>query len=362
MCHVEYATPALTEGIFLRTRSRYLKHPLGARLKTPILIPSFSSKGFDLPQFREGKQGYSEVSRYLHIFGPSLTEIFLISGYDIHHDLLERARSLTSPQHFGNSVWATPHILFLDSGLYEFRLRSDSEEAVQEMRLPQDWCEKDYVALVDRLPHWAPIAVVNWDRYGPYGDQVVAAQTFFAAHKNFLSVFLLKPEHQGSFHDLVQLGAQATRLSAFDVIGVAEKELGDSVLERMGAVAQLHDLLIRAGVDAPIHIFGALDPLYTPLYFAAGAEIFDGLSWLRYFWQNGVAVHRASLSVLMRIPEKEHGRAIEIAQSENLDRMAQLRRRLINFHKEGGDWSVFSGQKEVLEDAFRDMESTLEGN
>ena len=328
-------------------------------MKTPLLIPSFSSKGFDLTRREDGSTGFSEVSQYLQVFAPSLTETFLVSGYDIHHGLLERSKSLTSPQHFPGSIWDSPKVLFIDSGLYEYRIGADSEEPVQEMRLPQDWTEEDFCAFAARLPRKAPIALVNWDHYGPYEAQIAAAQAFFADHADFLRVCLLKPEREGGFHDIAHLGAEATRLAAFDVVGVTEKELGDSVLDRMTTVAKLHDLLVREEVEAPIHVFGALDPLYTPLYYAAGAEIFDGLSWLRYFWQDGVAVHRASLSVLLGVPDHSHQLAIEIGQSQNLDKIRSLQRRLVNFYKEGEDWSVFNERRAVLEDAYRDMESTL---
>ena len=35
-----------------------------------------------------------------------------------------------------------------------------------------------------------------------------------------------------------------------------------------------------AGVGIPIHVFGSLDPLISPIYWLAGAEIFDGLTWI----------------------------------------------------------------------------------
>ena len=340
----------------MRTRSREIRHPGGAHLRTPLLVPSFSSKGFDLAEGGEGEE-ISEASQYLQVFCSQLTEAFLVSAYDLHHGLLERSRSL-SPQNYSRSIWANPQMLFIDSGLYEYRLGADNEEAVQEMRLPQEWSEELFRAQVARLPRQAPIALVNYDRYAPYREQIDAAQAFFAEHREFLSVFLLKPEHEGGEHDIARLGADASRLATFGVIGVTEKELGDSVLARMGNVARLHDLLVREAVEAPIHIFGGLDPIFTPLYYAAGAEIFDGLSWLRYLWHEGVAVHRDALSVLLRIPDKDRGRAIAIAQSESLNAMSALRRRLVNFHQGTGDWSVFERQA-VLEDAFRDMESTV---
>jgi hypothetical protein len=342
----------------LRARSRQIRHPQGQQLRTPLLIPSFSSKGFDLAPRPNGKTPISEVSQYLQVFAASLTETFLVSAYDLHHELLERAKSL-SPQNYSRSIWAHPKVLFIDSGLYEFRVGADSEEPVQEMRLPQDWSETEFSALVAGLPKKAPIALVNWDRYEGYRDQIDAAQAFFSEHKQFLSVFLLKPEREGGSHEIARLGGDASRLAAFDVIGVTEKELGDSVLERMTNVAKLHDLLVREQIEAPIHIFGALDPIYTPLYYAAGAEVFDGLSWLRYLWRDGVAMHRAALPVLLKMPDKDHQTAIEIAQSGNLDKVRALQRRLVNFYKAGGDWAFFNEHQEVLEDAFRDMESTL---
>jgi hypothetical protein len=126
----------------------------------------------------------------------------------------------------------------------------------------------------------------------------------------------------------------------------------------MAGVARLRDQLDATDVDRPIHVFGGLDPLHTPLYFAAGAEIFDGLSWLRYLWFEGVAVHRSSLSVLAGQQAKGHQEAVEIAMAQSLDMIEKLERRLKNFVNENGDWGVFGEQrKNVLEDAFLDMQA-----
>lgn len=344
----------------LRARSRILRHPHGAQLRTPLLIPSFSSKGFDVAQrSARGKTLISECSQYLQVFANRLDKAFLVSAYDLHHKLLDPEKELTVRK-FSNSVWATPKMLFIDSGLYERREGADSHEPLQEMRIPNEWEEGDFLRFAKKLPVKAPIALVNWDRYESYRKQIDAAQAFFIDHKSFLSVFLLKPEKDGEFHNFSRLAADADRIAAFDVIGVTEKEMGDSVVDRMANVARLRDLLDAEQVDKPIHLFGALDPLHTPLYFAAGAEIFDGLSWLRYLWFEGVAVHRSSLSVLSGQQGKGHQEAVEIAMAQSLDMIEKLERRLKNFINEDGDWSVFGEQREnVLEDAFLDMEATF---
>lgn len=338
-----------------------LNHPQGFQLRTPLLVPSFSSKGFDVA--RRGprsKKLISECSQYLQVFADRLQKGFLVSAYDLHHQLLAPARELTTRNKFADSLWSSPRVLFIDSGLYEQRIGSDSHEPLQEMRLPAGWIEDDFVQLARKLPKEAPIALVSWDRLEPYRSQIDAAQSFFSGHREFLSVFLLKPEEEGRFHQISELAPHAGRLAAFDVIGVTEKELGDSVVERMAAVARLRDLLDSEQIERPIHVFGALDPLHTPLYFAAGADIFDGLSWLRYLWFEGVAVHRASLAVLGGHQAKGSQGAVEIAMAQSLDMIEKLERRLKNFVQEDGKWSVFGELREnVLEDAYLDMEATI---
>ena len=74
-------------------------------------------------------------------------------------------------------------------------------------------------------------------------------------------------------------------LRTFDIVGVTEREIGESIHDRLVNIARLRKSLNAAEVTIPIHVFGGLDPLLTPLYFAAGAEIFDGLGWLRYAYQ-----------------------------------------------------------------------------
>jgi len=57
---------------------------------------------------------------------------------------------------------------------------------------------------------------------------------------------------------------------------------------RPGACGQALD---KADSNIPIHVFGSLDPISTPLYFLSGADYFDGLTWLRYAYLDGYAVY-----------------------------------------------------------------------
>ena len=87
-------------------------------------------------------------------------------------------------------------------------------------------------------------------------------------------------------------------LRGFNIIGVTEKDLGANLLDRLMRVAILRKGLDDVGVNAPIHLWGGLDPILTPLFFFAGAEIFDGISWLRYAYNKGIAINRECYAVV----------------------------------------------------------------
>jgi hypothetical protein len=65
----------------------------------------------------------------------------------------------------------------------------------------------------------------------------------------------------------------------------------------MQNIAALRLAMDDAGINKPIHIYGSLDPITSILYFLAGAEIFDGLTWLRYGYAEGLACYRNIYSV-----------------------------------------------------------------
>ena len=91
---------------------------------------------------------------------------------------------------------------------------------------------------------------------------------------------------------------KVTDLRGFAVVGLTEKELGDSVFDAMVKIARLRTQRDAAEIGIPIHIFGSLDALTSVLYFLAGAEIFDGLTWLRFGYQDGRTLYSQNYGVL----------------------------------------------------------------
>ncbi|HEX6679130.1 MAG TPA: hypothetical protein VF063_00660 [Gaiellaceae bacterium] len=324
----------------MRSRSREITFRDGTTIETPLLVPSLSSKGF--APVEVGDQGEAPApAGTLNLFGAdAFYESLLLSAYDIHYQQVLEPESLKKG--YAKSPYAIPQFLIIDSGWYEATPGSDLGEPYEETRESREWTPEQYRATVESLDPDLKAALVSFDVHGPYEEQISAAQEFFADHPQFVRTLMLKPPGAGSYHQnqIKKLAPDAKRLRVFDIIGVTEKELGNTIVNRLKTVFELATMLDEAGVDAPIHVFGGLDPLYTPLYFAAGAEIFDGLTWLRYGYYEGMGLYRQSLPILKRQFDKRLPFAILDAQADNLDAMRELSRELKVFADQNEDWNV----------------------
>jgi hypothetical protein len=322
---------------------RTVRLPSGEAIETPLLVPSFSSRGFaQVP----GAPPRSEASELLEFFGPELHESFLVSAYDLHHKLLTDG-DLVERGEWGQSLLARPKVLFIDSGGYEIAPGADAGELLQDAREGRrPWDETTYAALLDRIPEQAGnCALVSFDRPGEtYESQIAAAQALLAARRGAIPVMLLKPPN-GRHHEFRDLESSARRLGFCSIVGVTEHELGTTLVERIAALADLRDLLTRHRLSLPIHVFGALDPLFVPLYFAAGGDIFDGLTWLRYAYWHGLAIHHAQGPLLEGVLEQHDDVRRRTVAAKNLSDLAQLRLRLMRFVAEDGDWKIFNDVK-----------------
>lgn len=260
-----------------------LQHPLGCRIRTPLLIPSFSSKGFARPN------GRSEIYDIFEAATEILWQSMLVSAYDLHHGHLPAIdESITE-------------ITIVDSGGYETSDYEDLSSPIVYGNSGGEWSDQLHIKTLDAWPDHIPAVFVSYDRaYLPIGEQIERAIELTEKYPRQLHAFLAKPE-QG--HNEINVGAiitHAKNLARFAILGVTEKEIGPSIISRMKTIAQLRLAMDHAGLrQVPIHVFGGLDPMSVCLYFIAGAEIFDGLTWLRYAYvfdsamyrQNGAIVH-----------------------------------------------------------------------
>jgi hypothetical protein len=133
----------------------------------------------------------------------------------------------------------------------------------------------------------------------PIKAQIDRARAMATGRNDVLLEMLLKPET--TTQNLLQMPEiikSVHQLADFDVIGVTEKEIGNSIIDRMKNIGLMRLALDKAGLEMPIHVFGSLDTITTPLYFLAGADIFDGLTWLRFAFHEGRTVYKQNYGAL----------------------------------------------------------------
>jgi hypothetical protein len=325
----------------------------------PLLVPSVSSKGF--PRMNNGE---TESGAALKLVSPDITDALLVSAYDLHYKRLPDANRLLGTEH-RETIYRMPRLLVVDSGGYELNaIDFESGETQRGPYQPAEFSRGEFAAVVDRLPNDRELLVVSYDRperpRDSYRKQRETAQEFFAARSHLHSDFLLKPQGYDRVLDIAELTPDAANLRFFDVIGVTEKELGDALLDRLIVLARLRELLDLSGcAEAPIHVFGSLDPLVTPLYFMAGAEIFDGLGWLRYAYVDGLSIHPDQLAPLDgRLRDREPRRDF-FRHLSNLREIQALKHRLERWAHEPERYEHLGPRHETLREIYETMRAEL---
>ncbi|MFE2359107.1 hypothetical protein [Streptomyces parvulus] len=245
----------------------------------------------------------SEVAAWLPAIQDQLTDSLLVSAYDLHHNLLPEVRDFLTGNHW-RTIYATPEVLIVDSGGYELGTSWDGSEVRRGERIPDAFSRSDYDAIVGRLPTDQNIVLVTWDHAAmesdrlSYREQIDAAVRLKNENSRILIDCLIKPQEGEAYVNVDALAPELNGLRGVDLIGFTEKELGDSLFDRALTLARLREALDSLDIGTPIHVFGVLDPLFVRLYFDCGAEVFDGLTWLRYGMVNGCSVYREAGSLL----------------------------------------------------------------
>ena len=156
-------------------RRMTLNHPLGGTIDLPLLIPAFSSKGFQFsPRGGMPKKGrpkpsskikvkiinskgspkaglrdwvYSQTTRALEGMAPYIKEAILISAYDIYHEFYENP----------TNYFTEKSLVFIDSGGYELTPEFDSSEPALLPNTKESFQLTDYnetlKGLIKQSPH-----------------------------------------------------------------------------------------------------------------------------------------------------------------------------------------------------------------
>ncbi|MEQ8229691.1 MAG: hypothetical protein RIA64_16520 [Rhodospirillales bacterium] len=276
-----------------------------------------------------------------------ITDVTLVSAYDIHY------RHIAPPFTF-------PELIFLDSGGFEASKDRELSDLGYLPHEPDEWSMEMHNAVLDGWRSDIPTVVISYDHPDerrPVADQIARAMENIGHRKGVSREILLKPETgDQKYLKISSVVANIHDLAQFDIIGVTEKEIGSSVQARMKFIACLREALTKAGLDTPIHIFGSLDTISTPLYYAAGADLFDGLTWLRFGYFEGHTVYKNTFGTLKLGADTAQHIVESRAWSENyyyLKKLERAMRRFLNEH----DFDQFPYHRDLIRECF---DSTVE--
>jgi len=316
-------------------RSSILDHPSGIKIKTPLLVPSFSSKGFKFDSNRN-----SEILEIYDVTKEFLTESLLISAYDGYHGYVPLSKIPTE-------------YVFIDSGGYETSDEHDLSEVMRTNGNIEPWNEELHRNFLDKWPSYIPSIFISFDHgriRKSISEQIRSARELFSNYPFQINNFLVKPEDR-NYLKLSNVIEHIRELSSFDIIGFTEKDLGSSIIDRMHNIALIRNALDEINIKAPLHIFGSLDPISTCLYFLAGAEIFDGLTWLKYSYHNGSAIYKNNAAVLTDGLTWEEKTLDSIIRKRNIYYLENLQIEMTNFLHES-DFNIFTENSEILKQTY----------
>ena len=294
---------------------------------SPLLIPSFSSRGFP------------ELSNIYEILSKHISDVSLVSAFDIYNGYLNSEKIYSSDT------------VFIDSGGYEIKPVYDPIEAYHDSRTSDNWNIGLYKDTLKTLNDFSDLIIVSYDDLNkiPLEKQIANATNFLGEYPKFSLDFLWKPEPEKDFYGnpnaLIKYKEQ---LKKFRCIGVTDKELGNSLIDRCLKIIEIRSTLIECECNnLPIHVFGCLDPLISLLFFLCGADVFDGLSWLRYVYQNNSLLYRQQFSIYNHNFNLSDQEICIASWIDNLDALCNLRNRMKNYSETFNVSSLYLNEQEI---------------
>lgn len=317
-------------GMTLAAR-RQIGHGLPGGGRTPLLVPSFSSMA---------DVGWL-VEDAVEQLRSTIVETALVSLFDV-------GTSRLAPPDF-------PAILFVDSGGYEMhRMVRAVDELNADPAEVTSWDRDAYRAAIGRLSTDVPTIVVSYDHPAdrrPIERQIEDASPVLA--NGMVGELLLKappgaPAPSGKVEIAFEhLEPHLDDLARFPIIGVTDKEIGRTLDRRLVFIGRLRRALERRGHQTPIHVFGGLDPVTAPLYFVAGADVFDGLSWQRFALSEAGATYMHSHIAASGMFASSFEAAQLNVWLTNMNELGQLQERMRAFLSDR-DFGVFGAHAEML--------------
>ena len=260
---------------------------------------------------------------------PSIGSAFLLSLFDIWY--LDELSDLLTATDTRIRIW--------DSGGYETKPSDDVSAVISAIPSSFQWELEHYVEAAKRIPWNGRDILVSFDNTPllPVEQQLeIAFAGYNQIEGNYLRDVLL---HVPVDYNVANLVSEiAPQILNIDIIGFTEKEIAPTWKRGIQFIHTFNQELKRQNLKSlPIHLFGCLDPKSVIYFTLAGVSVFDGLSWLRYFFHNRTTLYRREFEFWGDFQGLRPTQDIDTAISlHNMHEMQQLHADL-NFQLAVGD-------------------------
>ena len=244
----------------------------------PLFVYSYSSKGFP------------NLSNRLQYSLPHVPS-YLLSLYDYEYTIPSELISA-----------ADSRIRIWDSGGYEASVCPTCENSGTKK-----WDENTYVQTANRIPWNGLDILVSYDT--PNEPKCMQQQVERALHLytkvegTYARDLLIHVPDNTDPYVLAETVGPYT--NEFKILGLIEKEIAPTWAHGVCFINRLRSALSALDTKRyiPIHVFGCFDLKTVARFTLAGADIFDGLTWLRYLFLNGDVLYRREIEYAIPIEQ-----------------------------------------------------------
>lgn len=209
----------------------------------------------------------------------------LLSLYDIKYFLLNENDIM-------RNIFSEERPVFLDSGIYEI-------EALLRMGLKiNKWDYNEYLNTLEWiLSEFSPrgkLYIANYDnrrislsdQIKSYNDTLTKIDGEFSS-LNIDYVFTIHCNPL-TVHNAIRPIIQAivSDLKGSVLVAIPEKELGTNIYDKISNIK----FILSQGY--PLHLLGCFDPAHLIIFSLAGVRYFDGLNWLKFYFNNKTSYYR----------------------------------------------------------------------
>jgi queuine/archaeosine tRNA-ribosyltransferase len=191
---------------------------------------------------------------------------FLISAYDIHKEKEKDKLIINISQVTENS-----HFTLIDSGHYEKFWNNDKEWSANKYKSVLKDIKIDMCFSHD----------VYWELKKKVNDHIQETVTNTALTASFLSDGEVIPIIHGTPENFVSIIKGVIKGIEPQIIGITERELGSSLLERAETLSKIRKEVDKLRDGIVIHLLGTGNPASILIYSLCGADTFDALEWCK---------------------------------------------------------------------------------